>query len=473
MTPQLKFAGAARQVTGSKHLLTTATRSILLDCGMVQGPRRLANRLNREFPPELLDVDAVVLSHAHVDHSGSLPRLVRLGYRGPIYCTPATRDLLSILLPDSAHIQSSDARYLRKQGHSFEPAYDAQDVERTLGLIECVEYREEYSLFPEVKLRFLDAGHILGSAQVVLDVYDEDPNQAFRLAFTGDCGRKHLPILRDPDPLPPCDVLITESTYGDRRHPSREEQLAELRDVLRQQAARGGRVLIPAFSVGRTQNILWHLSQLIHSGEIDPLPIYVDSPLSTKATAIVAAHRDLYDAETRAMLDAGHNPFFFPGVHSIADVEESMELNELRHGIIISASGMCEGGRVLHHLKVTVGNPEDTVLIVGFQAQGTLGRKLLEGYEYVKIFGMRHRVNCRVHHVDGLSAHADSQELVEHLEPLAPHTGQVFVVHGEESAAMRLADRLLDAGFPNVEVPLHNESFEIRPGNGPRNDPSG
>lgn len=460
MTISIQFLGASRQVTGSKYLLTVNERQVLLECGMVQGPRRLANKLNKQLALSPKGVHAVVLSHAHIDHSGSLPRLVKLGFRGAIHCTRATNDLLGILLPDSANIQASDARHLAKRGRHFEPAYDAEDVERTLGQVEAVDYHETVQVAPEVRATFIDAGHILGAAQVILDV--DDGVRPMRIAFTGDLGRRELPILRDPEPLPECDVLITESTYGDRTHPSRDEMRAQIESFLAEQRGAGGRVLIPAFSVGRTQNILWYLGNLIEEGRIDPLPIWVDSPLSSKATTIVAKHRDLYDDETRAILASGRNPFFFKGVKMVADVEESKALNEERRGVIISASGMCEGGRILHHLRQTIGRPEDFVLLVGFQAQGTLGRKLLEGYETVKIFGERLDVRCRVRHIDGLSAHADSEELLAHVRHLAPTTNQVFVVHGEESAAMRYAGRLEGAGFESVEVPLYKETFTLQ-----------
>lgn len=460
MTISLQFLGAARQVTGSKHLLSVNDRHILLDCGMVQGPRRLANKLNTHLSLDSKSIDAVLLSHAHIDHSGSLPRLVKLGFRGPIHCTHATRDLLEILLPDSAHIQNSDARYLKKRGHEYEPAYDMVDVEKTLKQVATCDYHEWIQVCPEVRAKFIDAGHILGSAQILIEV--DDGAGPLRIAFTGDCGRKSLPILRDPDPIPDCDVLITESTYGNRLHPPAKDLEHQISEFIEDQRGRGGRVLIPAFSVGRTQNVLWYLGNLIHAGIIKPLPIYIDSPLSTKATAIVARHRDLYDEETRAIHESGRNPFFFKGVKCIADVEESKSLNQLREGIIISASGMCEGGRILHHLKQTIGNPHDCILIVGFQAEGTLGRKLLEGYDNVKIFGERMSVQCRVRHLNGLSAHADYKELLAHLKPLAETVKQTFVVHGEESASAHMADHLVGAGFAQVEIPLHKEKFTLR-----------
>ena len=460
MTITLEFFGAAREVTGSKHLLTVNDRRVLLDCGMVQGPRRLANRLNRSLPFSPKAIDAVVLSHAHVDHSGSLPRLVKLGYPGRIHCTPATADLLGILLPDSAHIQEADARYLAKRGHAFEPAYDGADVKRTLKQVERERYDEWFDVCPGVRAKLIDAGHIIGSAQVVLEV--DDGGGPLRIAFTGDLGRKNMPILRAPAPLPESDVLICESTYGDRLHPSSAEVAEEIRAFVEEQRGRGGRVLVPSFSIGRTQNVLWYLGRLIEAGTIQPLPIWVDSPLATKATAIVARHADLFDEETRAMLDSGRDPFHFEGVRFVEDVEESKSLNAERHGVIVSASGMCEGGRILHHLRETLGRAEDTVLIIGFQAQGTLGRKLLEGYERVKVFGQPYDVRCRVRAINGLSAHADWRELVEHVSPLAATCRRAFVVHGEEHAAMKFADRLAQAGFEDVEVPLYKEQFLLR-----------
>lgn len=461
MTTTIQFLGAARQVTGSKHLLTINGRKILLDCGMVQGPRRTANKLNSQLPFRAEEVDAVLVSHAHIDHSGSLPLLVKEGFQGSIHCTHATKDLLSILLPDSAYLQASDARHLTKRGHRFEPPYSMEDVEQTMATVQGIGYGKSIEVCPGVRATFLDAGHILGSAHVVVDV--EDGPHSMRIVFTGDHGRKGMPILRDPEPLPECDVLITESTYGDRLHPPLDELENQLAEFLTEQRGRGGRVLIPAFSVGRTQNILWYLGRMIDEGVIDPLPIYVDSPLSSKATAIAARHQELFDRQARDVLASGRDPFFFDGVKCVADVNESKALNQLRSGIIISASGMCEGGRILHHLEQTIDRPEDCILIVGYQAQGTLGRKLLEGYEYVKIYGERHKVRCKVHHIDGLSAHADYREMLEHVRPLARTTKQVFVVHGEENPALKFADHLLDAGFRSVEVPLYKETFTLRP----------
>jgi metallo-beta-lactamase family protein len=454
----LQFIGAARYVTGSKHLLTLNDRRVLLDCGMVQGPRKIANRANMNLGLDGHLVDAVLLSHAHIDHSGSLPRLVKLGFAGPIHCTTPTRDLAEILLKDSAHIQAADARYLRKKGRYFQPPYDADDVTRTVKQFVGHRYHEPFEVCPGVTAQFLESGHILGSALVVIDA--EDGARKLRIVFTGDHGRRDMPILRDPDRIPECDVLITESTYGDRLHASTEDLELSLEEIVNQEIRDGGRLLIPAFSVGRTQNLLYFLGKLINEERIPRQSIYIDSPLSEKATDITARHPEVFDEETRALLRDGHDPFHFEGVRFVEDVEESMSLNDLRKGIIISASGMCEAGRILHHIKQSIRRPEDCILVVGFMAQGTLGRKLVDGYDTVKIFGVRYPVKCKVRSMSGLSAHADYRELLSSFRHLAPKT-RVFVVHGEEDAALKFADKLLDAGFRDVEVPVKKEKFNL------------
>ena len=458
MAISLQFIGAARHVTGSKHLLTVNNKKILLDCGMVQGPRKIAARENRELGLDSKKIDAVVLSHGHIDHSGSLPRLVKLGFNGAIHCTEATQDLLNIMLADSAHIQANDAKYLAKRGHRFQPPYDIDDVQQTLSQVRPAPYYQKVRVCKEVTVEFLDAGHILGSAFVILDV--DDGGQRKTIVFTGDHGRRDMPILRNPDPLPPCDVIITESTYGDRRHPPNPDLEEALEEVVLEEMRDGGRILIPAFSVGRTQNLLLFLGKLMKEKRIPQQAIYIDSPLSKKATNITACHPEVYDEETQKMLAEGHNPFHFPGVRYVADVEESKSLNEVRQGIILSASGMCEAGRILHHLQTSIGRPEDCVLAVGFMAQGTLGRKLVEGFEHVKIFGDTHEVRCKVRSIRGLSAHADYEELLNSIRPHKDRA-RVFVVHGEENPAMIFAGKLEQLGVQQVDVPVRGEVFEL------------
>ncbi len=460
MSIAIQFLGAARHVTGSKYLISINDKNVLLECGMVQGPREIANRANRNLPLDPTKVDAVVLSHAHIDHSGSLPRLVKTGFDGAIHCTEATESLLGIMLPDSAHIQASDARYLARKGHEVEPAYDIDDVKRTLRMTRGVPYYQRTEVLPGVSVEFLDAGHILGAAMVVLDL--DDGQHQVRLSFTGDHGRKNLPILRDPDRLPPSEFVLTESTYGNRLHESQTDLEEALASVVNDEIRDHGRILIPAFSVGRTQSVVLFLGNLMARGAIPEIPIWVDSPLSTKATKVMARHPEVFDDETRAILESNRNPFFFDGVRYVADVEESRSLNDVREGVIVSASGMCESGRILHHLKRTIPRREDCVLMVGYQATGTLGRKLLDGYEQVRVLGDRLPVRCRVRAVGGLSAHADYNELMEHTDHLAAAAECVFVVHGEEDPAMIHADRLRDAGFGNVEVPVRTQRFVLR-----------
>ncbi|MBL8727117.1 MAG: MBL fold metallo-hydrolase [Planctomycetes bacterium] len=460
MVLELQFLGAARHVTGSKHLLRVGDDSILLDCGLVQGPRRMADAANRKLPIAGRDVAAVVLSHAHIDHCGALPRLVKDGFAGPIWCTDATADMLGMMLRDSAHIQSQDARHLRRRGHDYEPLYDQEDVERTLRLVRGVPYHQPTEVTKQLRVEFLDAGHILGAAIVVLDAHVDHKQR--RIVFTGDHGRKHLPILRDPEPIPPCDVLITESTYGDRVHEQRVDMMAALARIVDEELQDGGRVIVPAFSVGRTQSVVMFLGQLMREGRLPQLPIHVDSPMSREATKIMSRHPDLFDDETRALIASGHSPFFFDGVHYVADVEESKALNQERSGVIVAASGMCEAGRVLHHLAQSIGRKQDCVLMVGYQAEGTLGRKLLDGQKQVNIYGEPYDVHCKVRSMPGLSAHADWQELLGASRHLADKCRQAFVVHGEDEAAEAYASRLRNAGFREVVVPSKGDRHEIR-----------
>ncbi|MBL8738395.1 MAG: MBL fold metallo-hydrolase [Planctomycetes bacterium] len=456
---QLQFLGAARHVTGTKHLLRVGASQVLLDCGTVQGPRRIAEEQNRRLPIDGKAVDALVLSHAHIDHCGALPKLVKDGYDGPIWCTDATADMLRMMLLDSAHIQAQDARHLRRRGHDFEPIYDVDDVERTLRLVRPVPYHRSFEVTPQLRVEFLDAGHILGSAIVVMDA--EVGAKKRRIVFTGDHGRKNLPILRDPERIPECDALITESTYGDRLHESQSDMMADLARIVAEELHDGGRVVVPAFAVGRTQSVVLFLGQLMRDGVLPPLPIHVDSPMSREATKIMRRHPDLFDAETRALLAGGHDPLFFEGVTYVADVEESKALNQLRSGVIVSASGMCESGRVLHHLSSSLGRREDCVLLVGYQAQGTLGRRLLDGETSVNIFGEPHTVRCKVRNMPGLSAHADWRELLDGVEHLKKRCKQVFVVHGDEGPAETHAQRLRDAGFASVIVPSKYDVVDV------------
>ncbi|HTK68935.1 MAG TPA: MBL fold metallo-hydrolase, partial [Candidatus Eisenbacteria bacterium] len=444
---RVTFWGAARTVTGSKHLLTGSGGTVLLDCGLFQGRRAESEARNRALPFNSAAVDAVVLSHAHIDHSGALPLLGRAGFRGPIYATPATRDLAAPMLLDAAMIQEADARHIAKlvaRGEPgvepVQPLYTEEDAVRVLDGMIGLPYRQKHTVAPGVTVAFLDAGHVLGSAIVVLDV--EDDGQAIRLAFTGDLGRHHLPILRDPEVPAGVECLITESTYGDRLHPPIEQMGEELAAVVRRTAARGGKVIIPSFALERAQEIVFELKRLRQTMRIPALPVYVDSPLTVKLTDVFRLHPECYDAEARALLRSQDSPFDFEGLQYVSDPEESKAIDaDERPAIVIAANGMCEGGRVLHHLRATIGDSKNTVVIVGFQAPQTLGRRLVERRDQVRIFGIPHRRLAEVVVLNGFSAHADQAGLVAFAEATRARgpLRRVLLVHGEPPAQEALA----------------------------------
>jgi metallo-beta-lactamase family protein len=455
---QIDFLGAARNVTGSMFLLTVNGSRILLECGLFQGRRQESFDRNRNLPFDATTIDAMVLSHAHIDHSGNIPNLVRNGFRGNIHCTFATRDLCSIMLRDSAYIMESDVGYLnRKRARRgeplLEPIYTIADATRSLNNFVSMDYGRTAWIGPGVQLTFFDAGHILGSSLCALDV--QEGERRYRLLFTGDLGRNEMPILCDPEVVPGVDYLITESTYGARLHGTAEDAEHELERVVRETHARGGKVIIPAFSVGRTQEIVYALHRLTLARRIPRLPVYVDSPLSINATEVFRLHPEYYDDETHAFMLAHRDPFGFDELDYIRRVEDSKALND-RHDpmIIISASGMCEAGRILHHLKNNIESSRNTVLFVGFQAEHTLGRRILNREESVPILGERYRLNARVESIDGYSAHADRNELLEYMGKLEPRRiKRAYLVHGEEEAAVSLAEGLRELGVQETVVP--------------------
>lgn len=466
MAGGIRFHGAVRNVTGSRHVLAWSGETVLLECGLVQGRRRQSNEANRELPFDPKEIDHMILSHAHIDHSGCLPVLVRDGYRGKIWCTRGTADLATILLRDSGHIQEADARHLNKRrakdAPKIEPVYTQADAERVVPRFRSVDYRQHVALSENISFTLLDAGHILGSAMVVLRLRDGD--KEIRVGFTGDHGRRNMPILRDPVALPPVDYLITESTYGDRLHPSEQSLEESLRELINENQRGAGRILIPAFAVGRTQNLVYSLGRLRRRGEIPEVPIFVDSPLAREATRVVAAHPDIYDGQIRKMMARGEDPLYFKGVRYVRDVEESRGLNGFDQPcIIISASGMCESGRILHHLKRSIGREQDCVLIVGYQARHTLGRRLVCGDKEVRIFGKPYRVRCKVRVMNGLSAHADYHELLESLRHLASDVRRTFIVHGDEDASFALKGRLEEIGFRDPTVPEEGTHYPLEP----------
>jgi len=466
----LQFWGAAQTVTGSMHLVEADGHRLLLDCGMAQGRREEAKKLNSEFPFQPEKIDAVVLSHAHLDHSGKLPMLVKKGFSGSIFSTSATRDLCSAMLADSASLQEMDARYVNrqneKQGLPFiKPLYTLHDVARTMRLFQTVEFQRPLQILPGIKMTFKNAGHILGSASVTLEIAEgRDKKKVTALAFTGDLGRKGAAVVQDPDIIDRADVLITESTYGGRDHGPMDEARKNLARVVRETASNRGLLIIPAFAVGRTQDVVYHLHDLMQSKEIPQMPVYVDSPLATNITEIFRAHPECYDEETEQLLmqEGGDDPFGFNMLRYTRSTEESKKLNNIRRpAIIISASGMCEGGRVLHHLRRNIGDPNTTVLFVGFQAENTLGRKLLRGDKTARIYGEEHEVRARMEKIDGYSAHADEGEMLDFINAIPNRPKRVFVVHGEPDATAAMAAGLARLGIEDIAIPERGEKFEV------------
>lgn len=467
----ITFHGAVRTVTGSQHLLSVNGYQILLDCGLYQGSRNATYERNRNLPYDASKVDALILSHAHIDHSGNVPNLVKSGFQGDIVCTYATRDLCTIMLRDSAKIQKYDIEYLNKKRRRndqepLEPIYKLSDVIDSLKQFVGIGYDRAYQVVPGVTLTFLDAGHILGSAIVVLDIEDQEQERSLRLVFSGDLGRPDRPILNDPTFVDKADVLLIESTYGNRQHPPRNQAYKELEQIVNETRERGGKVIVPAFAVGRTQELVYCLHQSVDRNDISAeLPIYVDSPLAIDATAIYRLHPEAYDEEVSEFLenDRHRDPFGFDMMRYTRTATESKELNTLREpAVIISASGMAEAGRILHHLKHNIEDPRNTILIVGWQAPNTLGRRLVEKQPTVKIFGETYKLKAQVEVINGFSAHADRPELLEwagHINRAPAHT---FIVHGEEESSFALADGLRRTlGFKDVVVPELGQRFTI------------
>jgi len=437
---QIQFLGATRTTTGSMYLLEVNRRRILLECGLFQGRREESIERNRKFSFDPATLDAVILSHAHIDHCGNLPNLCRQGYAGNIYCTFATRDLAGIMLEDSAEIQRADAEFVSRKRVQrgqppVEPLYSAVDAERAVRQFVAINYDRPMPVAEGVTVTFRDAGHILGSAQVVLDV--REGGRPFRYLFSGDIGRGGDDILRDPQPVENVDFLQIESTYGGREHSAKKGANDEVCRLIGETIARGGKVIIPAFSVGRTQQIVYTLNQITESGCLPRVPIYVDSPLSVNATEIFRLHPECFNDTVYKFLRERSNPFGMENLTYIREVAHSMKLNDLREpAVIISASGMCEAGRVRHHLKNHIGRPENLVLFIGFCAEHTLGAQILEGRGSVNIFGEPHTVRARVAQLDAFSGHADKHELQRYVESLTGDIRKIFVIHGEESQAL-------------------------------------
>jgi metallo-beta-lactamase family protein len=459
------FAGAARTVTGSQHLLEFDGARLLLDCGLYQGRRRESNERNRNLPFDPGGVDAMILSHAHIDHAGNIPTLVKNGFQGSITCTPATRDLCSVMLRDAARIQEADAEFInRKYGDRLDepivPLYTEDDAIKALTKFRTLGYRQPTQVLPGVTCTFLDAGHVLGSAIVQLDI-DRAPDR-LRLVFSGDLGRRNMAILRDPEVPEPPDVLLLETTYGDRLHSpmsGMEEQLAE---VVNRAVKRKGKILVPSFALERTQEFVYALNRLTERGAIPAIPIYVDSPLSVRITEIFKLHPECFDEETRTFLHQNGDPFGFENLRYISDVEESKALNGQEGPMmIIAASGMCEAGRILHHLRNAVEDPKNMVLIIGYQAQHTLGRRIAERQPVVKIFGVERALEAEVVVMDAFSAHADRDDLLDFVERCHGSLRKTFLIHGEEEQSEAFGKRLTSMGIPDVSTPMLGEFARI------------
>lgn len=464
----ITFHGAAQTVTGSKHLLTLKNgTTILMDCGMFQGHGADTDVLNRSFGFNPAEIDHVVLSHAHIDHSGLLPLLVKQGFRGNIVCTPATRDLCKILLLDSAHIQESDVTYLnkkrRKEGRKLiEPLYNTEDAYNALSMFRTVRYQTEFEVCKDVKLLFTDAGHIIGSAAVHLDVMED--GKLTKISFSGDVGRYGDLILKSPETFRQADYILLESTYGDSLHlgimPAEEALLKIILDTC---VSRNGKLIIPAFSVGRTQELLYHLNSLSLSGKLPRIPVYVDSPLSEKATLVVKAHPWSFNDKVQEVMKHDDDPFDFPGLRFVEDVEESKSLNFRKDPcIIISASGMAEAGRIKHHIKNNIENSRNTILLVGHSEPGSLAGRLKAGVDIVSIYGEKFKVVAKVESIQSMSAHGDQKDLLHFIANQNKDLlRKVFLVHGEFNTQLIFKEKLLEEGYRTVEIPKMHERFEL------------
>lgn len=459
---KLSFHGATRSVTGSRHLLEAEGGRVLFDCGLFQGRRDEAEARNRDLGFDAKSVDAVLLSHAHIDHSGALPVLAKHGFFGKVFATRATADLTDVMLADSAHIQESDCLYVnRKEGRTDSrcrrPLYTGDDAQAIMRQFAAVRYQEVASPLRGMKAVFHDAGHILGSAAISLRVKESGSTKV--VLFSGDLGRRQMPILRDPQPPPPCDILIIESTYGDRTHAETAEEAKRKAAALIQHAVtHRSKIIVPAFAVGRTQDLVMWMKDLVKEGRVPPLPMYIDSPLALRATEIFRRHPECYDEETYRILTTEGDPFVAKYIRYVSSVHESQQLNTMKGPcIIVAASGMCEGGRVLHHLRHAIQNEDNIVAIVGFQAEHTLGRKLVEGWDVVPIFGVPVPRRAQVVRFNGLSAHADRDDLLTYVRAINPLPSRVFIVHGEDRQAFSLA-AAIRVEHPGLEVTVPDAS---------------
>lgn len=464
----IQFLGAARTVTGSKHLITTDDgKKILLDCGFFQGKGSETDGMNREFNFNPSEIDYLILSHAHIDHSGNIPNLVKQGFKGPIVCTTATQDLCKIMLMDSAHIQENDVKYVNKRRikrgeEPFKPIYKVADVEKCLPLFVGIDYNKSYTVYDGLTVSFTDSGHILGSGAVNLELTENGVKK--KICFTGDIGRYNGSILKDPQPFPQAEYIIAESTYGDRLHTDTAYSEQQLFDVIYNTCiTKKGKVIIPAFSLGRTQELVFALDQMEKKKMLPRINVYVDSPLSVNATNIMRDHPECFNADILEYMKTDPNPFGFNNLIYVQDAEDSKRLNELKEPcIIISASGMADAGRIKHHIANNVSNPKNTILMVGYAEPHSLGGKLRAGNKVVKIFGEEHEVKADVIIIDSYSAHGDYKEMIQYLSCQdKSQVKKMFLVHGEYDVQVNYKEKLIDAGFKHISIPSQNDIIEI------------
>ena len=473
---KVTFLGAAKTVTGSNFLVEGAGKKFLVDCGMYQGAAAEELENSAPFMFNIDEIDFMLLTHAHIDHSGRIPKLYNEGYRNPIFATKATCDLCSIMLPDSGHIQEMEVEWknrkrIRKGEKPRDPLYTAEDAARCLEIFKEVNYGVILEITPEIKVRFNDAGHMLGSS--IIEVWVEEDGKITKTVFSGDIGNNDIPLLAEPTIIQDANFLVMESTYGNRLHIKNENKAKTFINIVTDTIKNGGTVVIPSFAVGRTQEILYELNKIKDSEDDSPeferkyrllmnTPVYVDSPLAISATEVFKENMDLFDEETQELIRRGDNPLEFPGLKFTQTVEESKALNESNESaIIISASGMCEVGRIKHHLKHNIWNPKNTILFVGYQAPGTLGRKIVDGAKTVKIFGEEVAVNARVEYIEGYSGHADQAGLLHFVDSFVKKPNHIFLVHGEEESQKALRDKINENFDLPVSIPDYCESFDL------------
>lgn len=467
MTIQLGFYGAAKNVTGSAYLLEANGKKLLIDCGLYQ-ERKLKDRNWDGFPVEPATIDAVLLTHAHLDHCGRLPKLVSEGFNGPVWTTPATAEIARIVMLDSGKIQEEDAAFKKKRHqregrkvkHPEVPLYTVEDAEKVLPLFKHATYNEWIQITDGIEACFREAGHILGSASIGIRIQTDNGSRT--IVFSGDLGRYHTPIIKDPDPFDAADYVVTESTYGDREHEDNSHIPGELAQIFNETKEASGNIVIPSFAVERAQELLYHLGNLLQDDRIPHIMIVLDSPMAVRVTDVFRKHPELFDKETQEMLAEGNHPCDFPGLSMSQSVAQSKAINHINGTVaIIAGSGMCTGGRVKHHLKHNISRPESTILFVGYQAVGTLGRIILDGAEEVRIHGETYPVRAKIKRIHGFSAHGDYHEMMKWMDGLQQPPKKIFVTHGEEESAMSYAKRLKEHLQCEVDVPEYQDVVEL------------